>query len=161
MPLENRVSITIPEEVKAAVLSDINDIKTKLAPFLIALTEDERQALPKAKEKTISFIDKGLNYVQANPKFAPAYIDAAELSKDVIAANTLLEFLRPLEQIVSGLDDTAMEAASEAYIVCLAYYNTVTRAAELGIPDIYDDLKVRFPQGSKKSSKTQSSTPTA
>lgn len=163
MPAENRVSITIPDDVKTAVLSDINDIKTKLAPYLIALTDDERQALPKAKEKTISFIDKSLNYVQKNPKFSPAYIDATELTKDVTAANTLLEFLRPLEQVVSGLDDTAMKAASEAYVVCLAYYNSVSRASEMGIPDskaIYEDLRTRFPQGSKKSSKTETTTPT-
>jgi len=153
MGSENLVSITIPPADKTAIEGALNTLKEKLQPFLIALTADEKRALPKVNDKSIPFMEKTLSYLNTNPKFAPAYIDAAELAKDVTASGTLLGFLRPLQQLISELDDTIAEATGEAYISCLAYYQSVRRATEIGVLEakpIYDDLSKRFPQGGRK-----------
>jgi hypothetical protein len=154
---DNRVSITIPLEVKAAIDAAILTVKTNLQPYLIALTPDERRALPKISDKSISFMDKTLSYVNTNPEFAPQYLNAAELTKDVNAAEVLNSFANPLEQIFTGLEDTIMLSGSEAYIAALSYYNTVKEAARRDVPNakpVYEDLRQRFPSKSKKEETT-------
>ncbi len=84
---------------------------------------------------------------QSDAEFAPAYMDVAELKKDVDAVGTLTELARPIEQLNRTLDDTIMLAGSEAYVASLAYYNSVKRAAKINVPGaltIHEDLKKRF-----------------
>ena len=156
MAAENRVSVVISPEDEAAVKDALATIKTILSPHLIALTPEERQALPKMSDKSIGFVNKSVNYVSSNPEFAPPYLNAGELVKDVNAVNTLNAFLNPLEQIVTGLDDTIMAAGSEAYVASLSYYNSVKQASKVNVPNaktIYDDLGERFPQKSSRTAR--------
>ncbi len=150
---DNQISITISPEDKAAIDTSLETLKTKLQPYLIALSADERHALPKMSDKTISFVDKALIYASSNPEFAPPYLNKSELSKDVTAVETLNGFSKQLAQITTGLDDTIMLAGSEAYVAALSYYNSVKEAARRDIVNakpVYEDLKQRFPQRSKK-----------
>jgi hypothetical protein len=150
---DNKISITISPSDKTEINAALLTIKTKLQPYLIALTPDERRALPKVSDKSISFMDKTLSYVNTNPEFAPPYLNVAELSKDVDAAEILNSIAVPLEQILTGLEDTMMLAGSEAYIAALSYYNTAKEAARRDVPNaksVYEDLRQRFPSKSKK-----------
>jgi hypothetical protein len=45
----------------------------KLKPHIIALTPDERRAIPKMSDKTLPFMEKTLDYYQAAPQFAPPF----------------------------------------------------------------------------------------
>jgi hypothetical protein len=152
MPEDNRISIQIPEADITEINAAIETLKTKLQPYLIALTPEDRKMLPKMSDKTIPFVDKTLDYAQNSPQFAPQYMNVNEMKIDLDALNTLTEFYRPLEQIISGLDDTMMLSGSEAYIAALSYYNSVKMAAKMNVPaakPIYDDLKERFNKKSK------------
>jgi hypothetical protein len=147
MPEDNSVAIQIPEADVAEINAAIETLKTKLQPYLIALTPEERRTLPKMSDKTIPFVDKALDYAENSPQFAPQYMNVPEMKVDVSAVHTLTGFFRPLEQLISGLDDTIMLSGSEAYVAALSYYNSVKLAAKMNIPDakpIYDDLKERF-----------------
>jgi len=153
MPSENRVSIEIASNDNMAATESVAKLKTALTPYLISLTPDERQELPKMKDKTIGFVTKVIGYISTNPEFAPPYLNTSEMTKDLAAVNALNNFLKPLQQIIAGLDDTVMEAGSEAYVAALSYYNSVKQAAKANIPNaktIYEDLKERFPQKSSK-----------
>jgi len=153
MPSENRVSIEIARDDNIAATESVAKLKTTLTPYLISLTPDERQELPKMKDKTIGFVTKVIGYISTNPEFAPPYLNTSEMTKDLAAVNALNNFLKPLQQIVAGLDDTVMEAGSEAYVAALSYYNSVKQAAKTNVPNaktIYEDLKERFPQKSSK-----------
>ncbi len=159
MPEDNRVGIEIPETDIAEINAAIETIKAKLQQYLIALTPEERKALPKMSDKTIPFVDKALDYAETSSQFAPQYMNVPEMKIDVTAVHLLTSFFRPLEQLTSGLDDTIMLSGSEAYVASLSYYNSVKMAAKMNIPDakpIYDDLKERFMNRSKPTTVPQS-----
>ena len=149
MPTDNKISITITEEDKTAINAALSTLKTKLQSYLIALTPDERHALPKMSDKTVPFVDKCLSYASTNPEFAPPYINLTEMSKDVQVVDVLGPIYGALQQLTSNVEDTIMLAGSEAYVTSLAYYNTAKEAVKRDIPNaktIYEDLKQRFPQ---------------
>ena len=81
MPSDNRISATILAVDKAAVLAAIATIRTKL-PFLVNLTMDERQGLPKMADKTLAFDVKCAAYMTAHPELVPSFVNVAELAKD-------------------------------------------------------------------------------
>lgn len=148
MPIENRISVEIPPDVLAKVLENIEEIRKMLETYLIALSPEERHSIPKMSDRTLPFVEKTIYYVGTDPQFAPAYMQTAELFKDIKAVEDLNKIFRPLEQIVSNLDDSKMLAGSEAYITALSYYNGVKQAAKMDVPDakvIYEDLNKRFP----------------
>jgi hypothetical protein len=59
MPDENRISAALTDANKTAILQKISEIRA-LLPFLVNLTPDERQTLPKLGEKTLV---TGLNFL--------------------------------------------------------------------------------------------------
>ena len=71
MPEDNRIAIQIPEADVTEINAAIETLKTKLQPYLIALTPEDRKMLPKMSDKTIPFVDKALDYAQNSPQFAP------------------------------------------------------------------------------------------
>src|SRR5690606_15490679 len=147
------VSIVIPPEVLAEVLTHVNQARTLLAPYLTALTPEQRKTLPKMADKSVAFVSKALQYAESNPEFAPAYLHVPDLQIDVKAVQDLTTVEQPAEILVSQLSDTIMLSGSEAYVAALMYYNSVKRAADTSIPGakaIYDDLKVRFEVAKKK-----------
>lgn len=144
---ENRISIKITPAEVATVQAAIATIKTTLAPYLVALTPDERRRLPKMSDGSLPFVQKALDYAQNNSVFVPAYIDVPELAVDVAATEILLDMERPMEQLTALLSDTIMLCGSEAYIASLGFYNSVKQAAKMKVPEaevISDDLFQRF-----------------
>lgn len=144
---ENRISIEISEADAAAIVGAIATLTEKLQPILIALDAEDKKNLAKLGEKSVAFVEKSVQYADANKEFLPPFIDVAELKRDYAAFKTLYEFLRPLQQITKNLDDTATLCGSEAVLACLAYYNSVKQAAKMKVPNasaIYDDLSQRF-----------------
>lgn len=147
------ISIQIPPEVLVQVLDLQSQINQLMAPYVIALTPDERHDLPKMVEKTVSFVSKALDYAESNPEFAPKYLDIKALQTDVKAVTDLTSVEQPVQNLFIQLNDTIMMSGSEAYIAALMYYNSVKAAARRNVPGakaIYDDLKVRFEQARKK-----------
>ncbi|MCF8259914.1 MAG: hypothetical protein K9J12_04015 [Melioribacteraceae bacterium] len=148
MPESNQVSIQIPPEVLQEIQTAVTNIQTKLAPYLIALSPEERHQIPKMSDKTTPFVEKTISYTESNPQFAPPYMKADEMKIDFDAVQTLKTIFNPLNQLVSNLDDSIMLSGSEAYIGSLAYYNSVKLASKMDVPGakpICDDLKQRFP----------------
>lgn len=144
---ENRISISLSQADVDAINAAIATLATKLQPILIALEGEDKKNLAKLGEKSVSFVEKSLQYAELNPEFLPAFVNAAELKKDYTAFNTLNGFLRPLQQMTRNLDDTATLCGSEAMLACLAYYNSVRQAMKMNVPNasaIYDDLSQRF-----------------
>ncbi|HZK95439.1 MAG TPA: hypothetical protein VFC67_14620 [Prolixibacteraceae bacterium] len=150
--MENKVSVTISEEATININEAIKVIIQNL-PELINLTQEERQINPKMGDKTVAFVSKNLEYAKQNPRVVPGFLDMGEFEKDVIAVTELRKVLIPLQQLVEELDDTTLQAGSEAYAASRIFYNAVKGAAKAGEPGmktIYEDLKSRFPGYSKK-----------
>ncbi len=144
---ENRVSIKITAAEVQQVTAALKVVTDTLTPYLVALTPEERKALPKMSDGTLPFVQKALDYATNNPQFVPSYIDVPELKVDVDATSSLLQIDRPLEQLAQNLNDTVMLCGSEANVAALAFYNSVKQAAKMKVPgaeSIANDLGERF-----------------
>ena len=144
---ENRISIAFTEAEITDINAAIQTLQTKLVPKLIALSTEDKQGLPKIKERAVPFMRKTLQYIETNPEFVPAYLDTAEVNKDFNGFNSINNFLRLLAPTVSNMEDTAFLCGSEGYQGALNYYNNVKLAAKMNVPNakaIYEDLSVYF-----------------
>ncbi|GHU23967.1 hypothetical protein FACS1894172_16400 [Spirochaetia bacterium] len=149
----NKHSQAIPIEVLTEVQTKIDEASTLLKPYLIALTPKERQKLPKMGSKTLSFVEKALDFSKQNQIFNPSYLDIDAFSIDFNDAHELWALVNSVEQLYANLDDTEMVAGSEAFQAALLFYNSVKLAAAQDVPGaktIYDELKNRFPRGKHK-----------
>ncbi|MBB6328254.1 hypothetical protein FHS59_003897 [Algoriphagus iocasae] len=155
MAIENRISIEIPEADLAAALEHVNAARTILAPFLIALTPEDRRTILKMSDGTRPFVEKVMDYVVSEPQFLPPFLPVEEMQKDWKAVNGLDPILKAANLLCDNLSDTVMLAGSETLEGGLGYYNTTKYAARLNAPNakgIYEDLKKRFTRKSSSSS---------
>jgi hypothetical protein len=144
---ENRISIEFTEAEVTDINKAIQTLQNHLLPKLIALSTEDKQSLPKIKDKAVPFMQKALQYMETNPEFIPPYFDKAEVSKDYDGFTVINNFLRLLAPTVSNMEDTAFLCGSEGYQGALNYYNNVKQAAKMNVPDakaIYDDLSAYF-----------------
>ena len=145
--MENKINFQIPEEIATQVNAKIQEVITLLTPYLVALSPDERQTIPKMSDKTIPFVEKSIDYCSSAPQFAPGYLDKEGLVLDMQVYKQLVPIYRLIQQLESNLADTIMEAGAESFVASLSFYNSVKQAARMSIPGskpIYEDLKKRF-----------------
>ncbi len=145
--MENKVNFQIPAETVSLIVEKVTEIDQALKPFLLGLTPDDRQNLPKMGDGTIPLVLKCLEYTKTNPEFAPPFLAQDGFASDMDVWSQMMSVLRPIKKLYDALDDTTMQAGAESYMAALSYYNSVKYAARRGIPGakaIYDDLKVRF-----------------
>jgi len=158
--MENKINYQLPDAVVTEVNQKLNEVIALLAPYMIALTPEERQGLPKMGDGTAPFVQKCMEYCKTNPQFAPSYLNVDEFTNDLDVWTKLISIFRLVSQLFSNADDTTMQAGSESYGAALIYYNSVKLAAKDDVPGakpIYEDLKQRFAQnGSRKKTDTES-----
>lgn len=58
MSTENVISIEIPEAELQTVRDALATIRTTLAPYVLALTPEQRKTIPKMSDGTEPFVDK-------------------------------------------------------------------------------------------------------
>ena len=144
---DNLISIKFSEADAREINEAIQTLQTKFAPYLIALTPEDKRGLAKVGDKGAAFMQKTASYLETNPEFAPMFLNKAEAVKDYEGFGETHGFLRVLAPVVSNLEDTAFLCGSEFYRACLNYYESVKNAAENNVPGaqaIYEDLKVYF-----------------
>jgi len=158
MSKENLVSFTITPEDLGKINAALKTISEVLKPYLVSISTEDRQALPKMNERTTPFVKKVLEYARVHPEFAPSYLNLSELEKDVDAFEALSGVSRPLDELSMALGDTAIQCGSEAYVASLAFYNALKQAVKMNVPGakvIFEDLKTRFESnGVKAKAKT-------
>ena len=148
MAIDNQISVEITVAQKAAIVAAVGALKTALQPFLINLTVQQRQALPKIGDATLAFHEKCVAYRASRPDLIPSFTDMAELAKDLKLVADLKPCLTEIAPLCEGLEDTISLAFTDAYLADLSFYANVKAAAKRGVPGtdtIYNDLKQRFP----------------
>lgn len=158
--MENKISVSISPEVLVTVNKAIETINNSL-PFLINLTNDNRKTLLKMGDKSLAFVNKGLEYTKQNQGILPLYLNMPEFEKDVVVTNDLTAIRNSLLQLIEKVDDTTLQAGSEAFNAALIFYNAVkgaARAGEPGMKTIYADLQSRFPGRGKVASQVSANT---
>jgi hypothetical protein len=151
--MENRHVLPVPPEVLAQAQTKINEANALLAPYLLPLTPEERHDLPKMGNKTLSFVEKALDYALQYPQLCPSYFNMADFDTDMKDATGLRILYVSAKQLSDNIDDTVLIAGSEAYQASLVFYNAVKAAAAQDVPgakEVYADLKARFPGVKRK-----------
>ncbi len=147
MPDTNRLSATLSEATKTTILKKISEIRA-LLPFLLNLTPDERQGLPKLGSRTLAFDEQCASYMEQNPSLVPGFVDLTELAMDRALRIPLNDIAREVSSLAGSVEDTCTLVGHETYMAELAFYQSVRQAAKRGIPGaqtILDDLRERFP----------------
>ncbi|MDR3333362.1 MAG: hypothetical protein LBT13_00525 [Treponema sp.] len=125
----------IPSTVLAEAQTKIEEARTLLAPYMLALTPAERRELPKMGEKTIGFVEKAYAFARQNPALNPPFLDITTFGVDFGDAHGLWTVLNTVQQLEQNLSDTAMIVGSEAaYQAALVFYQSVQMAAFQDIP---------------------------
>jgi hypothetical protein len=159
---DNRISASLSQTDRQAVLDAVNTIRTKL-PFLIDLSPEERRTLPRMGDKSRGFVAQALEVAEQNPDILPRSFDVSEMRKDVELLAALSPVLAALSQLNELVDDTVMAVGSEAYAAALLIYQ-FARAAGKGsaLDTALDSLGQRFARKSSPrapSGKTPSDQP--
>ena len=145
MATVNRVSATLAQADKDAIMASIGTIKQKL-PFLITLSADDRQSLRKLGDKSRAFVLKSMETAIQNPQILPRGFEAEEMKKDVDLFEQLFAIRQALMTLSEMVDDTYMEVGSEAYMAALLVYN-YAKAGNIGtggLDAVVDELGRRF-----------------
>jgi GrpB-like predicted nucleotidyltransferase (UPF0157 family) len=151
--MEDKHIVSIPPEVLSQAQANIDAAIAILAPYLLSLTPEERQGLPKMGNKTLSFVEKAQDYAHRYPELCPSYLNLVAFDVDMADATGLRTLHISAKQLSDNIDDTMMVAGSEAYQESLMFYNAVKFAAAQNIPgakEVYNDLKARFPRVKRK-----------
>ena len=146
--MPNQYHATIPPAVLADVQTNLDAIKTALAPYLVSLTPEERKTMLRMADKTVAFVQKTTDYATTTPAFVPAFVELDELRQDVAAVAALTPLRQQLEQLALDTDSTMMTAGGEAYGHALTLYGNIKFLAknkQPGAQAAYDDLRQRFP----------------
>lgn len=145
---ENLVSLSFSGEEKSEIDGDIRKLYDMLMARLINLTPEEKVEMLKLGDRSLPFVHKARDWAVKNPNLIPPYGDLEGLKMDLDAVHTLGQFLKPLKTLVNALEDTIMQAGSEAYKEALTFYGYYQSAAEAGVEgaqEAYGDMKERFP----------------
>ena len=144
MPV-NKVSATVSQADLQAISDAITTISTKL-PFLISLPAEERRSMAKMGDKSRAFVSKALELATQNPEILPGNLSVAEFKKDADLFSQLYTIIQPLTLLVDKINDTQMEAGSEAHAAALIVYQTakISGTGVGGLDSVLDDLGRRF-----------------
>ena len=152
--MENRIDASLSIGDRDAVLGLIQDIRTKL-PFLVDLTIEDRQSLPKMGDKSRAFVGQAVTLAEQNDDFLPRSFDVAEMRQDVDLTDQLLPILSALAQLTELVEDTYTLAGSDAYSAALIIYNSAKRNGQgEALDNLLDALGQRFARKSKDKTPT-------
>lgn len=150
---QNKVSATLSDEAAAAVTTALATVKQNL-PFLIALSREERRALPKMGSKGRGFVRAALTLAGQNADMLPRAFDVAEFQRDVELEARIAPIAASLTQLAELVDDTLVGVGSDAYVAALAVYGYAKAAGKSGgLDGQLDSLGQRFAR------RSQSATP--
>lgn len=144
MANKNLISAELPDEVKNAVLVDVDDIKKKM-PFLISLADSDK---PKRVmgPKSIDYVNLNLEGALQYPQKMTADFDVVEYRKDVTLVNQLWAIRIAVASLLGMIDDTMAAARSDSMKTSDDVYDNLKRAqaSDGGIKDLVNRIAQRY-----------------
>jgi len=152
--MQNRIDETLDIAKRDQVLDLIAQIRA-LLPFLIDLTPEERQSLPKMGDKSRAFVAQALQLAEHDDSYLPRSFDVPEMRKDKDLADALEPIVVALKQLTEFVDDTYVQVGSEAYTAALVVYQSAKRNGQgAALDNLLDALGQRFARKSKETPPT-------
>ena len=115
----------LPQDIDALDTA-LTTLETKLA-FAVGLSPEERQAIPKMGVNGNDFVRDILTTADQNPALIPAAVDLGGAHLDFNLVEDLLPILSRLERLTESVNDTILEAGSEAFVTSLEAYQVLKR----------------------------------
>ena len=148
---ENLISAEVSSDDRKAIMEAIAAIRARL-PFLVDLSNEERDLLPKMGEQTHSFVMKLLELAKQHPELFPKEFNLAEFQKDVELYNNLFPLLNSLKQLNQLVSDTLVAVGSDIYTEALEAYTYAQSSGKAqGLDDIRAIMSRRFFQRNRTS----------
>jgi hypothetical protein len=146
--------IQLTEAARNNVLSAIATIQESL-PFLIDLTTEQRQALPKMGDASRGFVSKALELALHDQDFLPRSFDVNQMQGNMRLWEDLGALLFMLNQLHELMDDTHFALGSGLFSNALMIYQYAKKVDHTGtLEQSVVQLGKRF---SRKSSKKKGS----
>jgi hypothetical protein len=141
----NKVSSIFEKQKFDEVMKAFETIKTNM-PFLISLTAEEKNALPKFGDRSISFVKKAYEFALANPEILPKNFSVEEMGKDVALYEQLYSVIQVNAVLTEKFYDTYFEVGAESYSSALTVYQQGKLADKDmgGFGSVMDELGKRF-----------------
>ena len=141
---ENRVNAALTVTARESILASLASIREQL-PFLIDLTAADRRSMIKLGDRSRAFVSKALEVATQNSNALPRAFNVEEMRKDVQLFEDLQPVIMAINKLQDLVEDTMMEAGSEAYAAALAVYAYVkTSSKDDALEVAADDLGRRF-----------------
>jgi hypothetical protein len=147
--MKNRISATLSPESVEKILQKLREIRAEL-PFLVDLSPEERQSLPKMGDNRRAMVIEALNVAEQNDSYLPRSFDVPELRQDVELVMAMSPIVVALTQLVELVQDTDMLVGSEAYAGALVVYKSAKDNGEgEALDNLVDSLGKSFARKSK------------
>ena len=148
--MENRIDVTLAEELKTQVLEGVTELKTQM-PFLIKLPDADRKSLQLLDDGRKPFTEKARDYATRNAAINPgdALLVSCEHDLNLFSGLSVIE--NELKQLLEMVRDTRQLAGAEAYEVARFVYmkaKVALKMKEPGMQAIVDELGKLYKQSS-------------
>ena len=150
----------ISAELTAEQVTTINQSLTAaqaLLPFLITLTQEEKQIIPKLGKALKPMVDKAAAAAVQYPQIFSGTFNREEFLKDYALLQKLEPVAAVLNPLHSAVEDTLMAVGSDTLVAALEVYAAVqsNKAKVPGLDTLADEMKVFFPRSRKKTPPAQ------
>ena len=150
---ENRIELELTSEEETQITGAIAVLETVLLPKLIVLEKTEKAELLRMGDKSVAFVNKGLEVAKQDTDLLKTFISVDAMDKDVKSIAQLRSLDYRLSRILSAIDDSFALVGHEAYSTSLMIYSLMKNAAKMGHPGAKEkvaELKQRFPRTRSK-----------
>lgn len=153
--MTNKISIIIPPSVEKTVFDALDVIDAALAPYVQALTDEERSNMLKLSDKSVAFVTKANEYGNGQFKnISEPFVDLAEFKKDADATVFFNKLNNRLGTLKRSTEDTGMITGSESLEASLLIYAALKMAVRNNTPgaqEAFNEMAVRFLKRKNKS----------
>lgn len=147
---QNLISAELTAEQVTTINQSLNAAKA-LLPFLLTLTPDEKQAIPKLGNALKPLVDKAAAAATQYPQIFSGTFNREEFLKDYALLQQLEPVAAVLNPLHSALEDTLMAVGSDSLVAALGVYAAVqaNKAKVPGFDTLADQMKIFFPRSRK------------
>jgi len=147
--MDNRVGDNMPTPAKLAELQKkLGEVIGELEKFCILLSKDERKRLLRARKDSEPMVQRVADLAQRHKLSVPG-VELTSMQNDVRLTQALVPLSAQIERALQLVDDTSMQADTEAWQAFLAYYGVLSSLAsripevESALAPVVDYMKVR------------------
>jgi hypothetical protein len=154
----NHITGSLSTETIQAVLDCISKLH-ELMPFLINLSPDERNKLPRIGDKSRAFVGTAVTLAVQHPEILPRGFNADDFAVSAGLVESLSPIRMALDHLQSQLEDSYLAAGCDAFSASRQVYS-FAKAAHIsagGFDGGLEDLSRRFARRARSSDKSGNS----